>query len=634
MADSNRGMSSDDAHAIPTGAYDPEALRAELKARGDELIESAPDGIVIVDRDGRIHLVNGQTESLFGYPRDELLGRSVEMLLPEGLRARHAAHRGAFEADPRTRRMGGRHELLGRRRNGTQFPIGISLAPLRTDQGTVVVAAVRDVTERRSAEQALRESEERYRSLIAALGDGVMLVSGDGAIIEVNPAAERILGVAREELVGTPAAALPWRFVATDGRELSPGDRPVLRALSEGRPVRGETIGIHGPDGSFRWIVVSAEPLVLAGDPGAVVSFTNVTAGVEAAREQAALRRLATLVASHAESRAVFDAVARETASLFSAQMAGVIRFEDGWSTGVLVGAWVADLGLSPPYGEHQRLDDSTPAGRVAATGEPARTGDGVDGAVHPNVIVPSMRTAAAVATPIVVDGRLWGSLSIATTTTQALPAGTEARLTRLCDVVSLALASADAREQLATLASTDHLTGLPNRREFKRRLGGELKRARRHERRLSLLIMDLDHFKLVNDTHGHPAGDRVLIEVARRLAGLVREGELVARIGGEEFAVILPETDGPSAVAVAQRMRLAIQSEPFPGVGPLTVSGGACSLADARDEDDLFRLADLALYAAKAQGRNRIVLYSPEALGIGAAAPGARSGHPAARGV
>jgi diguanylate cyclase (GGDEF)-like protein len=173
----------------------------------------------------------------------------------------------------------------------------------------------------------------------------------------------------------------------------------------------------------------------------------------------------------------------------------------------------------------------------------------------------------------------------------------------------------------LETLASTDHLTGLPNRREFQERLGGEITRARRHERQLSLLVLDLDHFKSVNDSHGHPVGDRVLIETARRLAGLVRQGEVVARIGGEEFAVILPETDGQSAVAAAQRMRMAIQARPFPGVGPLTVSGGVCSLSDARDGDDLFRLADVALYAAKARGRNRVVLYSPDALGIG---PGA----------
>jgi diguanylate cyclase (GGDEF)-like protein/PAS domain S-box-containing protein len=606
----------------PGAPGDPERVRAALEARGREVIEFAPDGVVIVDGDGRMQLVNAQAERLFGYPRDELLGKPVEMLLPERLRAGHVAHRDGFARNPQTRPMGAGHELLGRRSDGTEFPVDISLAPLHTEEGTFMAATVRDVTDRRRAEIALQESEELNRSLIAALPDGVVLMSADGQIIDANPAAERILGRAREQLLAGATAGLEWSVIDADGEPMAFGDRPSLRALATGRPVRGETIGIHAPDGSLRWISLSAEPLSLGSGPGVVVSFADVTAGIEAGREQAALRRVATLVASEGEPRRVFDAIANEAALALSAQLAGVLRFDDGCETAVLVGAWAQDADLPLLHGVRQYLAPGTATGRVASTGMPARVGDGSNGAVHPNAISPRLLATTGVATPIVVDGRVWGALSVATTEPRPLPADSEDRLRRLGDIASLAIASADARAQLAQLASTDHLTGLPNRRAFQERLSGELERARRHGRELSLVIMDIDHFKRVNDTHGHPVGDGVLVEAAVRLDALARGGGIVARVGGEEFAVILPEADGPSAVAAAERMRLAIESAPFAEVGPLTVSAGVCALEDVLTEDDLFRFADAALYRAKAQGRNRVVCHAPGALGVGSPAP------------
>ena len=115
--------------------------------------------------------------------------------------------------------------------------------------------------------------------------------------------------------------------------------------------------------------------------------------------------------------------------------------------------------------------------------------------------------------------------------------------------------------------------------------------------RRLSLAILDLDHFKHVNDTYGHPVGDRVLAEIGRRLRSLTRLGEHIARVGGEEFAWILPGTDGAGAHAAGERARRAVEREPFAHIGHLTVSVGVCELGDGADADELHRLADVALY-------------------------------------
>jgi diguanylate cyclase (GGDEF)-like protein len=157
----------------------------------------------------------------------------------------------------------------------------------------------------------------------------------------------------------------------------------------------------------------------------------------------------------------------------------------------------------------------------------------------------------------------------------------------------------------LAGLAATDELTSLPNYRSFHERLHAEVERAKRHGRELSLVVIDVDKFKVINDEHGHRIGDAVLTEVARRLATEARDSDLLARVGGEEFAWLLPETDAVSAFSVAERARLAIERKPFHLAGTVTVSAGVCSLEESGDAETLLRFADIALYQAKDSGRN-----------------------------
>jgi two-component system, cell cycle response regulator len=173
-----------------------------------------------------------------------------------------------------------------------------------------------------------------------------------------------------------------------------------------------------------------------------------------------------------------------------------------------------------------------------------------------------------------------------------------------------------EAMRELRRLATRDALTGLLNRRAFDAVLSGEVDRARRLGRPLALVVLDLDHFKAVNDTRGHPAGDAVLSAVARVLEAGVRSIDKVARLGGEEFAVLLMETDAPDALVVARRLVEAVRGRPVGlaegGELAVTVSAGVAGLAGYGESGAaLLTSADKALYAAKHGGRNRAVLAS-----------------------
>jgi diguanylate cyclase (GGDEF)-like protein len=175
------------------------------------------------------------------------------------------------------------------------------------------------------------------------------------------------------------------------------------------------------------------------------------------------------------------------------------------------------------------------------------------------------------------------------------------------------ALKLAETLEALRRLATRDELTGLLNRREYDRVLNEEEDRAERFGNTLALVILDLDHFKAINDTHGHSAGDAVLREVARRLAGTIRTVDRAARIGGEEFALVLVQTDRRSALEVARRAIGLVANEPIkagPGISiAVTASAGVAEFpSDAKSAGALFAAADKALYAAKSGGRNRAV--------------------------
>jgi diguanylate cyclase (GGDEF)-like protein len=202
------------------------------------------------------------------------------------------------------------------------------------------------------------------------------------------------------------------------------------------------------------------------------------------------------------------------------------------------------------------------------------------------------------------------------------LPAELQLLVARLSELVSYKLTI----ERLRAEADRDYLTGLANRRRFRKALGQEVERWRRYQIPCALLLLDIDHMKKVNDTYGHPAGDRVIRFVAAALTELSRDNDTAARLGGEEFALLLAGVGSERAVAAAERVRLAVSENPLEEVGRVSVSiGVAACPSNARTERELFSASDAALYRAKDEGRNLTVLAgaTESATGTSGSKPG-----------
>jgi diguanylate cyclase (GGDEF)-like protein/PAS domain S-box-containing protein len=465
-----------------------------------QLLETAPDGIVVVDADGTILLTNRKAELLFGWNRDQLVGRSLEMLVPHRARSGHPRHRGSYVRDPRNRPMGSGLELTALRADGTEFPVDISLSPLITDEGTFVSAAVRDASDRKKTEQELRGANVRLQGLVMDL---------------------------------------------------------------EAR-----------------------------------------------SRDMSALSRASQVMQSCARLEEAMQVIARTGKGLFEGVAGGVYTASADRELLEPVATWE---GLSPV--EPFRAEDcwALRTGRVHQLGE--------DMLALPCPHVPP-GTEWSLCVPLIAQTETLGLIHLRVD----CRADHESSLVRIEELATLVrdqwgltLANIRLRDTLRDQSIRDPLTGLFNRRFLDESLERELQRARRRGKHLSVAVLDLDNFKVFNDTHGHHGGDAVLRHLGRFLLESTRSEDVVARFGGEEFVILLVDMSLSEGQA---RCELLIEGwqrraeEAASVLQPLpTLSVGIAEFPACGDGvHDVFGAADAALYMAKEQGRNRVVAAGPMA--------------------
>ncbi|HWE11087.1 MAG TPA: sensor domain-containing diguanylate cyclase [Solirubrobacteraceae bacterium] len=335
------------------------------------------------------------------------------------------------------------------------------------------------------------------------------------------------------------------------------------------------------------------------------------------AAEQSALRRVATSVVSGEPVERFYGLVAVEAAKLLGASGAGILRLaESGRAT--ILGSWASDPQRQYAVGDGVAVP---PGGEVAGAlseGRPVRIAHTADS------LLGGLGYGSSVVAPIRVGGRTWGFLAVVATQPGALAGEQSRRLNEFADLIAISVANIEDRAALAAQAATDALTGVGNHRTFHQRLGADLARARRYGSPVSVAIIDVDHFKQVNDTSGHEAGDDLLRHVARCLSDATRAEDTLARVGGDEFAWILPETTGDEALAAVERARRSI-SRCAQGPEPearITISAGVCDSRWTSDPTELVRLADRALYFSKEHGRNRAHLYAVDSDELAGAGP------------
>ena len=337
-------------------------------------------------------------------------------------------------------------------------------------------------------------------------------------------------------------------------------------------------------------LVIASAGFVAIG--GAIMAGKQLLATFRARAErlaagQGALRRVATAMVAGEPEEEIYELVAREAAALLGAGAASIIRF-DGDSEATVLGSW-ADHEGSYPYGSViSVLAGESPADRLGY--------------------------AAGIVSPVRFDGRSWGALTVTAAASAPLTEADQEQLQQFADLLATAIASTDQRAKLAAQAAADALTGLVNRRTLYQRLAAEVARSVRHEHTLSVAVIDIDHFKEVNDFGGHDAGDEVLAAVAQCLAENARAEDVLGRVGGDEFAWVMPETTREQALVAVERTRRLIAAtvtRPF----RITVSAGICDTRATTGPAELVSFADGALYWSKAHGRNRCWIYDPEVI-------------------
>ncbi len=593
-----------------------EALR-ESQEKLQRMFESVTEGIAVTDLNGVVIEVNERGLEMYGASsKDEVLGKSALELIAQRdheratVNLRKTLERGAIR--------GIEYNLV--KADGSEYPGELSVSVLRDGSGNPVgfISITKDITERKRAEEELRESEEKYRHLFQDLTDAAFLADVEtGLILETNLQGEVLLGKRRHEIVGMHQ------------RQLHPPDKAdeYRRRFAE-HIEKGHAVDYDGEvikkDGTIVPVRISASTLTIRGQHLVLGLFRDITERKQAeeelkrhAKRQEALHAIAATVSQTLDLEQMLDSAVEKVREVMEADVAtiSVVDEEAGEIT------LKAHRGLSQEF--------------VASVGRLSLDPDEVEriiewqGPIIANEMIFSQRNLTRLAAAAEKEGLestlgvqlsskhfYVGSVTVGCRHPREFTNEDVDLLTAIANQIAVGIQNAHLFAEASHSATTDGLTGLYNHRYFQERLEGEMARVLRFGGECSLMMLDLDHFKIYNDLFGHVAGDEVLKRIGQVLRDYTRQVDIACRYGGEEFTVILPQTGPADTYQAAERLRQAIE-QAFSQQGTsngthLTVSLGVASCpGDGISREALVHSADLAMREAKQRGRNQTCLAS-----------------------
>ncbi len=546
-----------------------------------EALTSISQGVLVAGPDRRLTFCNQGFTSLAGYAAAEIVGRSCDFLQGPGTDpATIAAIRAALDE-------GGDFSgtILNYRKDGRPFWNDLTIATLRDGQGEVshFLGIIRDITASKTAEDAVRSTESRQHFLLDRMQAGIVSHSPTGAVLYANAAAAQLLGVAATQLNDPNAGNFHWEFTREDGTAMPVEEYPVNRAIATRTALSGLVLGLRRPADPRRvWVMCNAYPVLDAAGAllEVIVSFTDITELKQTERAlQKSDERLRLVLHGSNDAPWDWDLV---TDTLYYAPR--------WWQ---MIGHQVEEMpSTSALWSRFLHPDDE-----ARVTHELA---DYIANGPDSYEIELRLRHKAGHYVPILSRGFVLRDPS-------GRPIRVSGTNTDLTD-------RKDAEQRIHQLAFYDPLTLLPNRRLLMEQLRKSVLNGSEREDHGALLFIDLDNFKVLNDTLGHDMGDLLLQQVAQRLRESVRDADVVARVGGDEFVVMLERLPSRmrDAALVAQRvgekilMALAQPYDLSDAEYCLTASIGITLFGDSdKAVDTILKQADLAMYQAKAGGRN-----------------------------
>jgi PAS domain S-box-containing protein len=429
---------------------DPTAEETRIPARLvqttiDHLFELSPDAILVTDVDGVIRGANPRAEELFGYTTQEMIGRSVEVLVPARFRDRHPSHRENYSAHPRTRQMGAALNLFGRRKDGSEFPVDIMLKPVETAAGSAVISFIRDATEQRAAHEALRANDLQLRSILESIDEfAIYLLDPEGHVLTWNFGAERIKGYKAEEVLGLHFSRF---FIQEDVERGRPAE--LLRQAARRGRVEEEAWRVR-KDASRFW--ANCVLTAIRDSTGAVTGFAKVTRD-ETDRKQAqesVIAELSSLLLANVDIRKLLGAFSASMRKMIHHDAATLGLYDE--ATGKLRVQFLSADG--EPSGETFVDPDASPAGQAFRTRRPVIL-NRIDRwpfapeSIH-HLTAAGMRSAMWV--PLIHRERTLGALAVASRTESAFGEQDAEKLSQVASQMAMAVNNVLAFQQIAKL--------------------------------------------------------------------------------------------------------------------------------------------------------------------------------------